>query len=170
MFLILDFIWTRVRRTLKKRLLIVDEAWHMMRFPDTAQFLYSVAKRSRKYWLGLTTITQDVEDFLTRDIGRAIVTNSALRFLMKQSPAAIETVGEVFKLSEGERHLLLSADIGEGIFFAGTNHVALRVVASEEEYRLITTKPDERIFHENSRPVQNETISRPTLIVEEEKE
>lgn len=145
MFVILDFIWTRIKRELKKRILIVDEAWHMMRYPDTAQFLYSIAKRSRKYYLGLTTITQDVEDFLSRDIGKAIVTNSALRLLMKQSPAAIESVSEVFKLSEGEKQLLLAADVGEGIFFAGAQHVAIRVVASEEEYGLITTKPQDII-------------------------
>ncbi len=143
MFIILDFIWTRVKRDLKKRILVVDEAWHMMRYGDTAQFLYSVAKRSRKYYLGLTTITQDVEDFLSQDIGKAIVTNSALKLLMKQSPAAIERVGEVFKLSEGEKQLLLAADVGEGIFFAGPNHVALRIVASEMEHELITSKPEE---------------------------
>lgn len=143
MFVILDFIWTRIRAALKKRILIVDEAWHMMRYPDTAAFLYSVAKRSRKYWLGLTTITQDVEDFLSLDIGKAIVTNSALRLLMKQSPAAIDTIADVFKLSEGEKQLLLAADIGEGIFFAGANHVAIRVVASPEEHKLITSKPSE---------------------------
>ncbi|MAG59890.1 hypothetical protein CMO96_03835 [Candidatus Woesebacteria bacterium] len=143
MFIILDFIWTRVKQTLKKRILIVDEAWHMMRYPDTAAFLYSVAKRARKYFLGLTTITQDVEDFLGQDIGRAIVTNSALRLLMKQSPAAVERVGEVFKLSEGEKQLLLAADVGEGIFFAGSNHVAIRVVASQKEHDLITSKPED---------------------------
>lgn len=143
MFIILDFIWTRIRRDIKKRLLIVDEAWHMMRYPDTAQFLYSIAKRSRKYYLGLTTITQDVEDFLSRDIGKAIVTNSALRLLMKQSAAAIDSIGDVFKISEGEKQLLLAADIGEGIFFAGSNHVAIRVVASEEEYKLVTSKPSD---------------------------
>ncbi|MEK7521735.1 MAG: DUF87 domain-containing protein [Patescibacteria group bacterium] len=141
MFIILDFIWTRVKENLKKRILIVDEAWHMMKYPDTAQFLYSVAKRSRKYFLGLTTITQDVEDFLTLDIGKAIVTNSALRLLMKQSPAAIDRVGEVFKLSQGEKQLLLASDVGEGIFFAGANHVAIRTVASDGEYKLITSKP-----------------------------
>ncbi|HBL52193.1 MAG: hypothetical protein A3D24_00535 [Candidatus Blackburnbacteria bacterium RIFCSPHIGHO2_02_FULL_39_13] len=143
MFVVLDFIWTRVKRDLKKRILIVDEAWHMMKYPDTAQFLYSVAKRSRKYYLGLITITQDVEDFLAQDIGKAIVTNSALKFLLKQSPAAIDKVGDVFKLSEGEKQLLLAADVGEGIFFAGPNHVAIRVVASEKEYKLITTKPED---------------------------
>src|SRR3989344_3509600 len=143
MFMIIDFIWTRVQRDLKKRLLIVDEAWHMMKYPDTANFLHSITKRARKYYLGVTTITQDVEDFLSQDIGKAIVTNSSLRILLKQSPAAIERVAEVFKLSEGEKQLLLAADVGEGIFFAGPNHVALRIVASEEEHALISTKPEE---------------------------
>lgn len=175
MFIILDFIWTRIKRELKKRILIVDEAWHMMRYPDTAQFLYSIAKRSRKYFLGLTTITQDVEDFLSRDIGKAVVTNSALRLLMKQSPAAIESVGEVFKLSEGEKQLLLAADIGEGVFFAGAHHVAIRVVASEQEHGLITTKPQDVLARSQFLPPS--PLSPPgqperkiPFIVEEEKE
>lgn len=145
MFMIIDFIWTRVQRDLKKRLLIVDEAWHMMKYPDTANFLHSITKRARKYYLGVTTITQDVEDFLGQDIGKAIVTNSALKLLMKQSPTAIDRVAEVFKLSDGEKQLLLSADVGEGIFFAGPNHVAIRVVASDEEYKLASTKPAEKV-------------------------
>lgn len=140
MFIILDFIWTKVKKDLKRRILIVDEAWHMMRYPDTAQFLWSVVKRARKYFLGLTTITQDVEDFLSQDIGKAIVTNSALQVLLKQSPAAIDKIGEVFYLSQGEKQLLLAANVGEGIFFAGPHHAPIRVVASEEEYKLITTK------------------------------
>jgi len=143
MFIILDFIWTKVKRDLKKRLLIVDEAWHMMRYEDSAQFLWSIVKRARKYYLGLTTITQDVEDFLAQDIGKAIVTNSALRVLLKQSPAAIDRIGDVFYLSQGERQLLLAANIGEGIFFAGNHHVPMRVVASPEEHELITTNPQE---------------------------
>lgn len=143
MFIILDFIWTRVKKDMKRRLLIVDEAWHMMKYPDSAQFLWSVVKRARKYFLGLTTITQDVEDFLAQDIGKAIVTNSALRVLLKQSPAAIDKIGEVFYLSQGERQLLLAANIGEGIFFAGPHHAPIRVVGSEEEHKLITTKPEE---------------------------
>ncbi len=143
MFIILDYIWTRVKKDKKKRLLIVDEAWHMMRYPDTAQFLWSVVKRARKYYLGLTTITQDVEDFLGQDIGKAIVTNSALRVLLKQSPAAIDKVGDLFYLSQGERQLLMAANVGEGIFFAGPHHAPIRVVASPEEYKLITTKPSE---------------------------
>ena len=143
MFIILDFIWTRVKKDLKKRLLLVDEAWHMMRYPDSAQFLWSIVKRARKYYLGLTTITQDVEDFLAQDIGKAIVTNSALRVLFKQSPAAIDTIGKVFYLSQGEKQLLLAANIGEGIFFAGNAHAPINVVASPKEHKLITTKPSE---------------------------
>ena len=142
-FIILDYIWTKMRRDLKKRLLIVDEAWYLMRQPDSAAFLYSIAKRARKYFLGLTTITQDVEDFLATDYGKAIVTNSSIQVLMKQSPAAIDKVAQVFYLSEGEKHLLLSSEVGEGLFFAGNNHVAIRVVASPDEHKLITTKPSE---------------------------
>lgn len=183
MFIILDFIWTRVRKDLKKRVLIVDEAWLMMKYPDTAQFLYSIAKRSRKYFLGLTTITQDVEDFLSQDIGKTIVNNSATRILMKQSSTAIDTIGQVFKLSEGEKQLLLAADIGEGILFAGPQHVAVRIVASEQEYGLITTKPSDLLQQEKptdnpipqiqlqqkqEEPIQNQ---RKTLfVVEEQKE
>lgn len=149
MFVILDFIWTKVKKDLKKRLLLVDEAWHMMKYPDSAQFLWSVVKRARKYFLGLTTITQDVEDFLAQDIGKAIVTNSALQLLLKQSPAAIDKVSEVFYLSQGEKQLLLAANVGEGIFFAGPHHAPIRVVASDEEHRLITTKPIEKAAMRN---------------------
>lgn len=143
MFLILDFIWTRIRRDVKRRILVVDEAWYMMKFPDSAQFLSSIAKRARKYYLGVTTITQDVEDFLSVDIGKTIIQNSSLQVLLKQSPAAIDKVAEVFYLSEGEKHLLLAADIGEGLFFAGPAHAAVRVIASPQEHELATTKPQE---------------------------
>ena len=142
-FIILDYIWTKLRRELKKRILIVDEAWYLMQYPDSASFLYGIAKRCRKYFLGLTTITQDVEDFLNTDYGKAIVTNSSIQILMKQSPAAIDRVSQVFYLSEGEKHLLLSADIGEGLFFAGNNHVAIKVVSSPDEHKLITTRPQD---------------------------
>lgn len=143
MFIILDYIWTRVKKDIKKRILVAEEAWQMMKYPDTAQFLWSVVKRARKYYLGLTTITQDVEDFLSQDIGKAIVTNSALQLLLKQSPAAIDKIGEIFYLSQGEKNLLLAANVGEGIFFAGPHHAPIRVVASEEENKFITTKPQE---------------------------
>ncbi len=144
-FIILDHIWTKMRRDLKKRILVVDEAWYLMRSPDSAAFLYGIAKRARKYFLGLTTITQDVEDFLGSDLGRPIVTNSSIQILMKQSPAAIDKLGTVFYMSEGEKHLLLSASVGEGLFFAGNNHVAIRFVSSPDEHKLITTKPSELI-------------------------
>lgn len=143
MFIILDYVWIKIRRDLKKRLLIVDEAWYLMKYGDSASFIYGIAKRARKYYLGLTTITQDVEDFLSTDQGKAIITNSSIQILMKQSTAAIDKLGDVFYLSEGERHLLLAADVGEGIFFAGPNHVAMRVVASPEEHQLVTTNPKE---------------------------
>ncbi len=143
MFVILDFIWTRVKKKLKKRLLVVDEAWYFMRYPDAAYFMQSIAKRARKYYLALTTITQDVEDFMTNEFGKAIVSNAAIKFLMKQSPSSIPILAETFYLSEGEKQLLVSADVGEGIFFAGQNHVALRVVASPEEHEVITTNPEE---------------------------
>ena len=143
MYLILDFVWTRIKNDIKKRILVVDEAWYMMQYPDSATFMYSVAKRARKYYLGLTTISQDVEDILTTDYGKAIVTNSSIQILLKQSPAAIDKLAEVFYLSEGEKHLLLAADVGEGIFFAGPNHVAIRVIAAQDEHALVTTNPKE---------------------------
>lgn len=146
MFIILDYIWTRIKRDRKKRLLVVDEAWYLMKFGDSASFMYSIAKRARKYNLGLTTITQDVEDFLSTDYGKAIVTNSSIQVLLKQSPAAIDKVVETFYLSQGEKNLLLSADVGEGLFFAGPNHVAIRVQASPNEHVLLTSgqKPAEK--------------------------
>ncbi|GMR19395.1 MAG: hypothetical protein BMS9Abin34_532 [Patescibacteria group bacterium] len=143
MYIILDFIWNRVRRELKKRILIVDEAWYLMQHPDSAVFMYSIAKRARKYYLGLTTITQDVADFLRSDYGKAIVTNSSIQILLKQHPAAIDNIAKVFYLSEGEKHLLLSANVGEGLFFAGPNHVAMQVVASPDEHPIATSSPKE---------------------------
>lgn len=143
MYLILDFIWTKIRRETKRRILVVDEAWYMMKYPDSGNFLNSIAKRARKYYLGLTTISQDVEDFLSVDLGKAIIQNSSLQVLLKQSAAAIDKVAEVFFLSEGEKHLLLSADIGEGLFFAGPAHAAIKVIASPVEHSLVTTKPQE---------------------------
>jgi type IV secretory pathway VirB4 component len=160
-FLILDYIWTKMRRDLKKRILVVDEAWYLMRYPDSANFLYGIAKRARKYFLGLTTITQDVEDFLNTDFGKAIVTNSSIQILMKQSPAGVDKIGQVFYLSEGEKHLLLSAGVGEGLFFAGNNHVAVRFVASPDEHKLITTKPSEILAQK-----QAELGAKPRLVPE----
>ncbi len=143
MFMITDYIWTKIKKDMRRRILIVDEAWYMIKYPDSAMALYSIAKRCRKYYMGLTTITQDIEDFLDSDYGKAIVTNSSIQILLKQSPAAIPKVGETFFLSEGEKHFLLSTDVGEGLFFAGPNHVAMRVVASPDEHKIITTKPQD---------------------------
>lgn len=139
MYMMLDFIWTRVKKDKRERILIIDEAWWMMQYEDASKFVYSVAKRARKYGLGLTTITQDVEDFLSSDYGKAIVNNSSMQLLLKQSPAAIDRIKEVFYLSDGEKSYLLSAGIGEGLFFADYNHVAIQVIASENEHNLITT-------------------------------
>jgi type IV secretory pathway VirB4 component len=152
MFIVLDYIWTRIKKDLKKRLLIVDEAWYMMKYPDSASFLYSMAKRARKYYLGLTTITQDVEDFLNSAYGKAIVTNSSIQILMKQSPAAIDKLTQTFYLSEGEKQLLLAAGVGHGLFFAGNNHVSIRVVASPEEHQLITSSPQEILARQTTKP------------------
>lgn len=151
MYIILDFIWTRVKKNLKKRILVIDEAWYFMKHPDSASFIHSMVKRARKYFLGITTITQDVEDFLHNDFGKAIVSNASIQFLMKQSTASIPVLAETFYLSQGERQLLVTADIGEGIFFAGQNHVALRVVASPEEHSLITTNPEELLQQQQDR-------------------
>ncbi len=142
-YIILDFIWTRIKKDLKKRILIVEEAWSLLQDEDSARFIYGIAKRARKYYLGLTTITQDVEDFLGSEYGRAVVTNSSIQILLKQHPAAIDKVAETFYLSEGEKRLLLSADKGEGLFFAGASHVAIRIKASEAEDKLINTNPQE---------------------------
>lgn len=181
MYLILDFIWTKIRRDTRRRILVVDEAWYMMKFPDSAQFLNSIAKRARKYYLGVTTITQDVEDFLSIDLGKAIIQNSSMQILLKQSSASIDKVAEVFYLSEGEKHLLLSADIGEGLLFAGPAHAAMRIIASPEEHALATTKPQEiaaqlkaqNIQSPNPKPLTTSpepTPSRPIFTVEQVEE
>jgi len=142
-FIILDFVWTKIKKDLKKRILIVEEAWNLLQREDSARFIYGIAKRARKYYLGLTTISQDVDEFLKSEYGKAIVTNSSIQVLLKQHPAAIDIVADTFYLSEGEKRLLLSADKGEGLFFAGSNHVAIKSVASEAEHKLITTNPEE---------------------------
>ena len=143
MFIIMRYIWNKVRSELKKRILVVDEAWWIMQTEDGASFLFGIAKRARKYWLGVTTITQDVGDFMKSTYGQPIITNSSLQLLMKQSPASIETVKETFNLTEGEKHLLLEAAVGEGLFFAGPKHVAIKIVASYAEDQFITTAPEQ---------------------------
>jgi type IV secretory pathway VirB4 component len=143
MYLIMHYIWNKVKSEMRKRIMIIDEAWWMMQYEDSARFLYSMARRARKYWLGLTIISQDVEDFLTSRYGRAVVSNSSLQLLLKQAPSAIDKIVDAFKLTQGERNWLLMCDVGEGLFFAGLNHVIIKVFASPTEHLLITSKPEE---------------------------
>lgn len=154
MHIILDFVWTKVKKDLKKRLLILDEAWYMMKYEDSASFVYSIAKRSRKYYLGLTTITQDVRDFLSTDYGKAVLSNSSIQMLLKQSPSEVDLVADVFYLTAGEKQLLLSANVGEGLFFAGQNHVAMQVIAAPFEHEIITSNPQE-IMDQNKTAEEN---------------
>lgn len=143
MYIVTHFIWNAVRKTLKKRLLVVDEAWWMMKSEDTASFLYSIAKRGRKYYLGLATITQDVGDFMKSPYGIPIVTNSSIQLLLKQSPATIDVLQKTFNLTDEEKYLLLEANVGEGIFFAGLKHVAIKTIASYTEDQIITSDPSQ---------------------------
>ncbi len=141
MYIVLSHIWNVVRANQKKRLLIVDEAWQLMQYEDSANFMFSLAKRARKYYLGLTTITQDVEDFMGMKMGRAIVANSSIQLLLKQSASAVDVLSDVFKLTEEEKRRLSNFPVGQGLFFAGQNHVHIQVIASETEEGLITTNP-----------------------------
>jgi len=143
LFMILRYIWKTITSTLKKRLLIIDEAWWLMKNEDGASFLFGTVKRARKYWLGVTTITQDVNDFMKSQYGQPIITNSASTLLLKQSPATIETVKGIFNLTEEEKIFLLEMPVGEGIFFAGSKHILIKIVASSTENQIITTNPEE---------------------------
>ncbi|MCC7432360.1 DUF87 domain-containing protein [Candidatus Peregrinibacteria bacterium] len=143
MYIILNYIWNKIRSQLKKRLMIVDEAWTMMQHEDSAKFLFGLVKRARKYYLGITTITQDVEDFMKSPYGKPIVTNSAMQLLLKQSPASINLLQKVFNLTEGEKYMLLNSGVGQGLFFAGLKHVAIQVIASYTEDKIVTTNPEE---------------------------
>jgi len=143
MYIILNFIWNLIRSSLKPRMLVIDEAWWMMKYKDSAAFLFGLVKRARKYYLGVTTITQDVEDFLHSDYGRPIVTNSAMQLLLKQSPSSIDALQKAFNLTEGEIALLLEAAVGEGLIFAGLKHAAIKVVASYTEDQIVTTNPEQ---------------------------
>ncbi len=144
MYIVLSHIWNVVRASQKRRLLLVDEAWQLMKYDDSANFLFSLAKRARKYYLGLTTITQDVEDFMSSKMGRAIVANSSMQLLLKQSSAAVDVLSDVFKLTEEEKKRLSNFPVGQGLFFAGQNHVHIQIIASETEESLITTNPNAR--------------------------
>ncbi len=143
MYIITRFIWKEITSSMKKRLFVLDEAWLMMKNEDGASFLFGLVKRARKYWLGVTTITQDVSDFMHSNYGKPIVTNSALKILLKQSPAVIDMIQDVFNLTEEEKFVLLEGEVGEGIFFAGQKHVAIQIIASYEEDQIITSSPEE---------------------------
>jgi type IV secretory pathway VirB4 component len=150
-YTIVNYIWNVVRSEMKRRILVIDEAWWLMQNEDSAKFIYALVKRCRKYYLGVTTITQDVNDFLTSPYGQAIVTNSSLQLLLKQSPAAIDLIQKTFVLTEGEKYLLLECGVGEGIFFAGSKHAAIKVVASYTEDQLITSDPKQLLEIEEAK-------------------
>jgi type IV secretory pathway VirB4 component len=143
MYLILQYIWNLIRGELKKRIMVVDEAWWMLKTEAGGSFLHGIAKRCRKYWLGLTTITQDIPDFMNSPYGKPIVSNSSIQLLFKQSPSTIDVVQQTFNLTDEEKYLLLQADVGEGIFFAGLKHAAIKVVASYTEDQIVTTNPEQ---------------------------
>lgn len=143
MHIVTHYIWNAVRKDLKKRLLVIDEAWWMMKSEDTASFLFGMTKRGRKYFLGVSTITQDVSDFLRSPYGLPIITNSAIQMLLKQSPTSIDMVQKTFNLTDEEKYLLLESDVGEGIFFAGLKHVAIKILASYTEEQIITSDPSQ---------------------------
>lgn len=143
MYIVLNYIWNKTKSDKKRRILIVDEAWQLMKYEDSANFLFSLAKRARKYNLGITTITQDVEDFMGSRMGRAVVANASMQFLLKQSPSAVDVLTDVFKLTSEEKKRLSQFPVGQGLFFAGQNHVHIQVVASPTETGLITTNPEQ---------------------------
>ena len=151
MYIITHYIWNAIRKNLKKRLLVIDEAWWMMKSEDTASFLFSMAKRGRKYYLGLATITQDVDDFLKSPYGLPLITNSSIQMLLKQSPTSIDKVQKTFNLSDEEKYLLLESNVGEGIFFAGLKHVAIKIIASYTEDQIITSDPSQLLAIKKAR-------------------
>jgi type IV secretory pathway VirB4 component len=145
MFIILKYIWNEARYNVRKRLITVDEAWWMMQYEEGARFLFSIAKRIRKYYGGLSTITQDISDFMGTRYGKAIVSNSSLQILMKQSKSSIDVVADTFYLTDREKYFLMETKVGEGIFFAGNKRAAIQVVASYNEDKIITTNPAQRM-------------------------
>ena len=155
MYIVLSHVWNIVRTDQRKRMLIVDEAWQLMQYDDSANFLFSLAKRARKYYLGLTTISQDVEDFMGSKMGRAIVSNSSMQLLLKQSSSAVDVLSDVFKLTEEERKRLANFPVGQGLFFAGSNHVHIQVIASDTEHQLITTNPSNKAPRRNDNGMIN---------------
>ncbi|MBT3835603.1 DUF87 domain-containing protein [Candidatus Peribacteria bacterium] len=164
-YITLNFLWNSVRSNLKKRLIVVDEAWNIMQYEDSARFLYGLIKRARKYYLGITTITQDVEDFMNSPFGKPIVTNAAMQMLLKQAPSAIDSLKKAFNLTEGEKYLLLNAGVGQGVFFAGRKHAALQIVASPKEHEIVTTNPEE-LAKRQAQKAAEEASSQETKIEE----
>lgn len=158
MYIILNHIWNKTRTDRKKRMLIVDEAWQLMKYEDSANFIFSLAKRARKYYLGLTTITQDVEDFMASKMGRAIVANASMQLLLKQSSSAVDVLADVFKLTEEERKRLSNFPVGQGLFFAGQNHVHIQVVASPTEQTLVTTNPQVALDAQRAAELANQAV------------
>lgn len=156
---IVNYIWNVVRSERKKRILIIDEAWWLMQNEDSAKFIFALVKRCRKYYLGITTITQDVNDFLLSPYGQSIVTNSSMQLLLKQSPASIDLIQKTFLLTQGEKYLLLESGVGEGIFFAGQKHAAIKVVASYTEDQIVTTDPKQLLEIERAKKEFQEQIS-----------
>ena len=157
MYIVMHYIWNAIRQKLKKRILVIDEAWWMMKSEDTASFLLGLAKRCRKYYLGLSTITQDVEDFLKSPYGLPIITNSSIQVLLKQSPSSIDIVQHTFNLTDEEKYLLLESDVGEGIFFAGMKHVAIKVIASYTEDQIITSDPSQVLANKAARKEEEDS-------------
>lgn len=158
-YMIVNYIWNTVRSEQKRRILVIDEAWWLMQNDDSAKFIFALVKRCRKYYLGVTTITQDVNDFLRSPYGAAIVTNSAMQMLLKQSPASVNNIQKVFMLTDGEKYLLLEGAVGQGIFFAGPKHVAMQVVASPIEDKIVTTDPKQLLEIEQSKKEFQEQMS-----------
>ncbi len=156
MYIVLNFLWNRIRAELKRRFLVVDEAWNLMQYDDSARFLYGLIKRARKYYLGVTTITQDIEDFINSPFGKPIITNASLQILLKQSPTAVDNLQKLFYLTDGEKYLLLNSDVGQGLFFAGNKHVAIQIVASPQEEEIITTNPEEVLALKKAREREEE--------------
>jgi type IV secretory pathway VirB4 component len=158
MYIVLNHIWNRTKSDKKRRMLIIDEAWQLMKYEDSANFMFSLAKRARKYNLGITTISQDVEDFISSRMGRAIIANSSMQLLLKQSPTAVDELSAVFKLTDEEKKRLSQFPVGQGLFFAGQNHVHVQIIASPTETGLISTTPVP-----NAPPVQSTFTDGSTL-------
>ena len=161
MYIALNYIWNKTKSDQKKRVLIVDEAWQIMKYEDSANFLFGLTKRARKYNLGITSITQDVEDFTSSRLGRAIIANSSMQLLLRQSASAVDLLGDIFKLTTAEKKLLNQFPVGQGLFFAGRHHVQMQVVASQTEQELITTTPDELAALKKVRQLEDEQLQQP---------